>query len=268
VRNGSQAPSAQQRALVAPGFSSCGPRGPTPIAHGQFGVDPWRSGGSPTGDMDLANHVGQPGMTDRPGRRLAAASIRRSPIRRPPTPELRSAPEAPRKRSPRSPRTVFWGHHLSLQQLISPADHRKFVLQLGDPPTSRPQLGLLRLLRPAASPRSIASCRRQLLIVCADTPRSSATDATGLPAATRSRTRRRNSDGYRFGMSDPPSRVSTHQIQISRLLETRGTSEPARYPGRFIASASTRIRAAMSYQSGAPARAEEGITAPPLTPPC
>src|SRR5690606_1714201 len=55
----------------------------------------------------------------------------------------RSAPGDPPRRSPRSPRTVFWGHHLSLQQLIRPAGHRQLVLQLDDPPASSLQLGVL-----------------------------------------------------------------------------------------------------------------------------
>ena len=54
---------------------------------------------------------------------------------------------------------------------------------------------------PGRRPASISAWRRQLWIAWVLTPRSAATSLTGLPAFTSSRTRRRNSGGYLFGMA-------------------------------------------------------------------
>jgi len=72
---------------------------------------------------------------------------------------------------------------------------------------------------------------------CADTPRSLASDATDLPAANRSSTLRRNSGGYGFDVSDPPSKVATHQIQTSQLRKTRGTSRSPTNQGDSVSRA-------------------------------
>ncbi len=77
------------------------------VPHGELGVDSIRPVGTPKVDVDLADHVGQPDATDRPGQRRTTLT------RTLPTLDTRSAPEDPPRRNGKACRPSFTGlrHH-------------------------------------------------------------------------------------------------------------------------------------------------------------
>jgi hypothetical protein len=79
------------------------------------------------------------------------------------------------------------------------------------------------LVMPGTCPESTSCWRRQVQMHCALISRSCATRAAGLPAATRSRTIRRNSGGYAFGTAASTGyRMTDHPA--TQLRQTGGTS--------------------------------------------
>src|SRR5215469_3458208 len=86
-------------------------------------------------------------------------------------------------------------------------------------------------------------------MTCALMSRSYATCATGLPAATRSRTFRRNSAGYRLGTSSSVS-CSMSDHPATQLRKTRGTSRQGRRGGLAIGSVRNAVAAVLNRLHG------------------
>jgi hypothetical protein len=127
----------------------------------------------------------------------------------------------------------LWGHHLR-QQLRRAAVDRQLGLQLRDPPAGGDELGVVatgdarqlpgidQMLPPPQVDHLIAD-----LQIGGDLR-----DRT--PAATGSRTLRRDYGGQRRGKTWPPRVAGRKIIQKTRLRRAGGTSERPDMPGRFM----------------------------------